>query len=159
MRIIVNGQQAFGKAVLEALLDKGEEVVAVFSAPDKPGRKPDPLKEFALARNLPVHQPPSFKTPEVREQKRDPHYVVQPSVEGGDVLIFTEALMHGTRAWSASHERRTLLYKYSPGYQSWSRTYYRLDDYPDATEQQRRLMAPPSIEKHPRVIDENEDRA
>ena len=50
MRIIVNGQQAFGKAVLEALLDKGEEVVAVFSAPDKPGRKPDPLKEFALAR-------------------------------------------------------------------------------------------------------------
>ncbi len=68
MRIIVNGQQAFGKAVLEALLDKGEEVVAVFSAPDKPGRKPDPLKEFALARNLPVHQPPSFKAPEVREQ-------------------------------------------------------------------------------------------
>ncbi len=68
MRIIVNGQQAFGKAVLEALLDRGEEVVAVLCAPDKPGRKPDPLKEFALARNLPVHQPSSFNTPEVRER-------------------------------------------------------------------------------------------
>ncbi len=29
MRIIVNGQQAFGKAVLEALLERGEDVVAV----------------------------------------------------------------------------------------------------------------------------------
>lgn len=95
---------------------------------------------------------------DVREQTRDVHYVVQPPVEAGDLLIFTEAMMHGTRAWSASHERRTLLYKYSPGYQSWSKTYYDLDDYPEATEQQRRLMAPPSIEKHPRVIDENEHR-
>ena len=34
MRIIVNGQQAFGKAVLEALLDRGDEVVAVFDHAD-----------------------------------------------------------------------------------------------------------------------------
>ena len=32
MRIVVNGQQAFGKAVLEALLDRGENVVAVYCA-------------------------------------------------------------------------------------------------------------------------------
>ena len=98
MRIIVNGQQAFGKAVLEALLDKGEEVVAVFSAPDKPGRKPDPLKEFALARNLPVHQPPSFKTPEVREQIQalNPDLAVMAFV----TLLVPEAVLdtptHGT---------------------------------------------------------------
>jgi len=68
MRIIVNGQQAFGKAVLEALLERGEDVVAVYCAPDKEGGRPDPLKEFALSKNLPLFQPASFKTPEVREQ-------------------------------------------------------------------------------------------
>ena len=61
MRIIVNGQQAFGKAVLEALLDRGDEVVAVFCAPDKEGRPVDPIKEAALARDVPVHQPASYK--------------------------------------------------------------------------------------------------
>jgi methionyl-tRNA formyltransferase len=68
MRIIVNGQQAFGKAVLEALLERGENVVAVYCAPDKEGGRPDPLKEFALSKDLPLYQPASFKTPEVREQ-------------------------------------------------------------------------------------------
>lgn len=70
MRIILNGQQAFGKAVLEALLAKGENVVAVYCAPDKEGRKIDPMKEFALAKGIPVHQPASFKDPAVWEQMR-----------------------------------------------------------------------------------------
>jgi methionyl-tRNA formyltransferase len=48
MRIVVHGQQAFGKAVLEALLKRGEDVVAVFVAPTKPGAKPDPLLEAAM---------------------------------------------------------------------------------------------------------------
>ena len=43
MRIVVHGQQAFGKAVLEALLKRGDEVVAVYVAPEKPGQKADPL--------------------------------------------------------------------------------------------------------------------
>ena len=37
MRIVVHGQQAFGKAVLEALIKRGENVVAVYVAPEKPG--------------------------------------------------------------------------------------------------------------------------
>ena len=57
MRIVVHGQQAFGKAVLEALIKRGENVVAVYVAPEKPGQKADPLKEAALAANLPVYQP------------------------------------------------------------------------------------------------------
>jgi methionyl-tRNA formyltransferase len=64
MRIAVHGQEQFGKAVLEALLARGENVVAVFSAPDKPGRPPDPLAQFALEKGLPLHQPRSWKTPE-----------------------------------------------------------------------------------------------
>ena len=56
MRIVVHGQQAFGKAVLEKLLERGENVVGVFCAPDKEGRPTDPLKEFALEKGLPLHQ-------------------------------------------------------------------------------------------------------
>ncbi len=69
MKLIVHGQQAYGKSVLEAILDKGvDEVVAVYCAPDKEGRPLDPLKEFALERGLPVHQPASYKDPAVWEQ-------------------------------------------------------------------------------------------
>ena len=69
MKLIVHGQQAYGKSVLEAILDKGaDEVVAVYCAPDKEGRPLDPLKEFALGQGLPVHQPASYKNPEVWEQ-------------------------------------------------------------------------------------------
>ncbi len=68
MRIVVHGQQAFGKAVLEALLKRGEDVVAVYVAPEKPGAKADPLKEAALAAKLPVYQPESYKKPEVWEE-------------------------------------------------------------------------------------------
>jgi methionyl-tRNA formyltransferase len=70
MRIAVHGQQAFGKAVLEALLQRGENVVAVYAAPEKPGQKPDPLKEAALAAGLPVYQPQSYRKPEVWEEFR-----------------------------------------------------------------------------------------
>jgi methionyl-tRNA formyltransferase len=70
MRIVVHGQQAFGKSVLEALLERGENVIAVYCAPDpKQGGRPDPLKEAALAHHLPVYQPRSFRNkPEVWEE-------------------------------------------------------------------------------------------
>ena len=67
MRIVVHGQEAFGKAVLEKLLERGENVVAVFSAPDKEGKPRDPLAGFAQEKDLPLHQPKSWKTPEARE--------------------------------------------------------------------------------------------
>src|SRR5260370_28281218 len=61
MRIVVHGRQAFGKAVLEALLKRGETIVAVYVAPEKPGQKPDPLKEAAVAAGLAVFQPASYR--------------------------------------------------------------------------------------------------
>jgi methionyl-tRNA formyltransferase len=70
MRIVVHGQQAFGKAVLEALLNRGDDVVAVYVAPEKPGQKADPLKEAAVAAKLPVYQPASYRKPEVWEEFR-----------------------------------------------------------------------------------------
>lgn len=90
----------------------------------------------------------------VRQFERPAHYVRQPPVEAGDVVIFTEALIHGTMPWTADHERRALLYKYSPGHSSWSQGYYDPDQYPDVTERQRRIMAPPSVGGRPDSIEE-----
>ena len=70
MRIIVNGQQAFGKASLEAMLERGDDVVAVFCAPDREGRPADPIKEFALEKGLALYQPASYKDAETLAQIR-----------------------------------------------------------------------------------------
>ena len=71
MRLIVMGQQAFGKDALAKILEAGkDEVVAVYCAPDKEGKPVDPLKEFALEQGLPVHQPANFKDEETLETLR-----------------------------------------------------------------------------------------
>ena len=62
MRIVVHGQQAFGRAVLERLLERDENIVAVCTAPDLEGRPVDTLKELAVEKGIPVHQPASWKT-------------------------------------------------------------------------------------------------
>ena len=67
MRIVIIGQQDFGKAVLEAFLARGDEVAAVFCAPEKEGAKADPLKTAALEKGLKVYQLPSLKSPEALE--------------------------------------------------------------------------------------------
>ena len=71
MRLIVNGQQAFGKAALEKILEAGvDEVVAVYTAPDKEGRPADPVKEAALEHGIPLYQPASYKDEAVLEEMR-----------------------------------------------------------------------------------------
>ncbi|MEM0922964.1 MAG: methionyl-tRNA formyltransferase [Pseudomonadota bacterium] len=71
MRLIVMGQQAFGKEALAKILDAGvDDVVAVYCAPDKEGKPLDPLKEFAVEKGLPVYQPASFKDEAVLDQLR-----------------------------------------------------------------------------------------
>ena len=98
MRIVVNGQQAFGQAVLKALVERGEDVIAVYCAPDKEGRPADPLKEEALAHGIAIHQPASFKPPEVLEQFKalDADLCVMAYV----ILLVPEAILyaptHGT---------------------------------------------------------------
>jgi len=64
------GTPPFALPSLEAILAAGEEVVAVVTQPDRPrGRgqivTPSPVKELALAWNLPVLQPQRLKDPEL----------------------------------------------------------------------------------------------
>ncbi len=66
MNIIFMGTPDFAVPCLNALIESGETVSAVFTQPDKPkGRgyklTPPPVKEIALTHNIPVYQPISLK--------------------------------------------------------------------------------------------------
>ena len=89
---------------------------------------------------------------DVLTQERPAPYVVQPVADAGDALFFTEAVVHGTRTWSGKHERRALLYKYSPGYSAWSQNYYRVDQFEQLTDQQKRILAPPCVGNRQDVV-------
>lgn len=66
MRIVFMGTPDFAEESLRALLEAGEDVVAVFTQPDKPrGRGMresfSPVKALAVERGIPVYQPVTFK--------------------------------------------------------------------------------------------------
>jgi methionyl-tRNA formyltransferase len=64
MKVAIVGQQDFGKAVLEAFVARGDQVGAVFCAPEKEGGRPDALRVAAQEKGLKVHQFKSLKAPE-----------------------------------------------------------------------------------------------
>lgn len=71
MRIVLIGQQDFGKAVLDAFLKRGDDVAGVFCAPEKEGAKPDPLRVFAQEKGLRTFQFPSLKSPDATAAMRE----------------------------------------------------------------------------------------
>ena len=62
MRIIIVGQGPFGEKVLQALIQKGEEVVGSFSPPDKRG---EAMKTLAEKSGIPFFCPNLMKDPQV----------------------------------------------------------------------------------------------
>src|ERR1700680_4529849 len=64
MRIVIVGQQAFGKAVLDAFVARGDTIAGVFAAPEKPGARPDPLVVAAEEKKLAVYRFPKYSDPE-----------------------------------------------------------------------------------------------
>src|SRR5438445_10850319 len=71
MRIVFMGTPESAVPSLRRLLADGHEVVAVWTQPDKPaGRhqqmRTSPVKEFALARGLSVHQPAKIKNDQAK---------------------------------------------------------------------------------------------
>jgi methionyl-tRNA formyltransferase len=72
MRIVFMGTPESAVLSLRRLVDDGHEIVSVWTQPDKPagrGKKlhQSPVKEFALERNLTLHQPQKIRTPEAKE--------------------------------------------------------------------------------------------
>lgn len=71
MRIVFMGTPDFSVPCLQALIDDGHDVCAVFTQPDKPkGRhgvlSAPPVKELALKYDIPVYQPDSLKNDEIK---------------------------------------------------------------------------------------------
>ena len=57
MKIAIIGQSAFGKAVLEALLENSEDqIVGVFAPPRREGRPLDPITDAATGHNIPTFE-------------------------------------------------------------------------------------------------------
>ncbi len=82
MRIIFMGTPDFAVASLKALLDNGENVVAVVTSPDKPAGRGQKLnqsavKQFALTNNLPVLQPEKLKNEEFLSELKSYHADLQ----------------------------------------------------------------------------------
>ena len=72
MRIVFMGTPDFAVPCLKRLVDDGNEVVGVFTQPDKPkGRgytlTPPPVKVFAEENGIPVFQPKSMRDGEALE--------------------------------------------------------------------------------------------
>ena len=65
MRIVLIGQAAFGAKTLQALLERGEQVVGVYAPPDESAGKLDPLKQMALEQHIPLFQPGRMRDPNV----------------------------------------------------------------------------------------------
>lgn len=69
MKIVFMGTPDFARTILEALVNAGHEITAVYTQPDKPkGRSgaliAPPVKEYALSKGFKVYQPERIKRPE-----------------------------------------------------------------------------------------------
>src|SRR6478752_8670963 len=72
MRIVFMGTPAAAVPTLRRCVEDGHEVVAVWTQPDRPSGRGNkiifsPVKEFALAHGLTVHQPQRIKTDEAKQ--------------------------------------------------------------------------------------------
>jgi len=72
-RIVYAGTPDFAVPALRALIEAGENVVAVYTQPDRPagrGRKltPSPVKQVALDAGIPVYQPLSLRNEEAQAE-------------------------------------------------------------------------------------------
>jgi methionyl-tRNA formyltransferase len=75
LRIVFMGTPEFACPTLQTLIDRGENVVAVVTQPDRPkGRgqqmQPPPVKEMAVKHGIQVMQPLKVRTPEAVEEIR-----------------------------------------------------------------------------------------
>jgi len=82
LRIVFMGTPEFAVASLDALVKAGYTIVAVITAPDKPGGRglqlqQSAVKKYAVENMLPVLQPEKLKHPEFLEQLRSLHADLQ----------------------------------------------------------------------------------
>ncbi len=102
MRIVFMGTPSAAVPTLSRIIDDGHEVVAVYSQPDRPSGRGkhvsfSPVKEFAVARDIPVIQPKAIKAESTIEEFRRHAADVAIVVAYGRILpvAYLEAYPHG----------------------------------------------------------------
>ena len=75
MRVVFMGTPDIAATCLKKILEKGHEVVAVYTQPDRPKNRGmklafSPVKEVVLSHNLPVFQPENFRQEQDVQQLR-----------------------------------------------------------------------------------------
>ena len=93
---------------------------------------------------IPGSHKSNYRPPlEVLKLDRDWGCVEQVVAPAGTVVIFNEALVHGTLPWRPEDRmRRSILFKYSPGFMSWGRPHGRCP-IADPTSEEEALYEPP----------------
>ena len=91
MKVIFMGTPDFSVSTLEALAEAGHEVVLAVTQPDKPkGRggkmQYTPVKEAALARDIPVYQPKKIREPECIEELKKYNADIMVVIAFGQIL-------------------------------------------------------------------------
>lgn len=91
MRVVFMGTPDIAATCLKKILFDGFDVVGVYTQPDRPKNRGmklafSPVKEVALAHNLPVYQPEHFRDPQTVQQLRNLHPDVVAVVAYGRIL-------------------------------------------------------------------------
>ncbi len=93
---------------------------------------------------IPGSHKSNYRLPQqISENFEESATVIIPEMPAGSVLLFSEALTHGTAVWRADHERRTLLYKYSKSHLVWTSKRVEAPTEVDLTPRQQILLREP----------------
>jgi len=87
-------------------------------------------------------------------------YVHQPVTNPGDVILFSEATIHGCLPWKSDRQRRIALYRFSPSHLAFARGYtdpsWPASFTQGLTEEQAAVILPPYLNMYDRpYLDEN----
>lgn len=104
MRIVLIGQAPFGARTLETLLEREENVVAVYAPQEKPNARPDPIGEAARKRGIRLVQPKTYREDRVFRDfvQLRPDLVILAFVADIIPLRYFEAATHGAICYHPS---------------------------------------------------------
>lgn len=93
---------------------------------------------------IPGSHKTNYRLPkEIHDAPHESSKVIIPYAPAGSVVLFSEALTHGTAAWEGDHHRRALLYKYCVSTTAWKSDRVAEPTNTALTPRQKILFRPP----------------
>jgi hypothetical protein len=102
---------------------------------------------------IPGSHKSDFPCPDDVVHHVDRSFIDVPDVQVGDAIVFTEALTHGSTAWTAPTQRRAMFFKYSPGHMTWMHPRWSDALLEACTPEQREYLKPPYVADQPTFFD------